>query len=56
MTQVSIDAFNGKRIAFIMCITNMFARINNINVTEITVRTVIFRFRSIIYNFLNTLR
>ena len=56
MPQVSIDPLDCKCIAFVAHISDVTTRIDYINITQITVSTIIFSIRSVVNNTLDSLR
>lgn len=56
MAQISIDTFHCEGIVFVMDIEDMLTRKDDIQITKISVRAVLFRLRSCVHHFLNGCR
>ena len=56
MAQISIDTFHCEGIVFVVNVKDVLARKNDIQITKISVRAVLFRLRSCVHHFLNGCR
>ena len=56
MAQISVDTLHCEGIVFVVDVEDVLTRKNDIQITEISVRTVLFCLRSCIHHFLNGCR
>lgn len=56
MAQISVDTFYRESVTFVVDVEDMLTRKNDIQVTKISVRAVLFCLRSSIHHFLNGIR